>query len=127
MGCFPYYEQLKEVEKGLDALLRAGLGPATIPYETLYKMRGSILRKLGLKVPTPRLPSVLKLLALLSPGELKVFFDNEVGWVVEGRPTPESPPVIRRISHEEAVLLMGPEPPSDLVHKLLEPETYFGE
>lgn len=127
MGCGKYFEQLSEIEKGLATLLRSGLGPGNYAYETLYKVRGAVIGKLRLKVPTPRLPSLLKVLLMLSPGELKVFFDNEVGWIVEGTPTPGAPPVVRRISHEDAVLLMGPEPPSELVHKLLEPETYFGE
>lgn len=122
-----YFEQLSEIDKGLATLIRAGMGPLNPAYEALYKVRGSIMGKLRLAAPTPRLPTLLKVLAALSPGELKVFFDNEVGWIAEGTPTPGAPPVIRSISHEQAVLLMGPEPPPDLVHQLLKPETYFGE
>jgi hypothetical protein len=127
MGCSPYFKQLKEIDQALSHILRAGLGPLSAPYEALYKVRGEVMGKLGLKaVSVRRVLPILKLLAL-SPGELEVFFDIEVGWIAQGTPRPGAPPVIRRISHEEAELLLSPRPPTSLVHRLLEPETYFGE
>lgn len=127
MGCGKHYEQLEEINKGLDVLMKAGMGKGNPAYEALWKMRGATLGKLTRLIPTPRLPSIIKLLTMLSPGQLKVFFDNEVGWLAEGTPAPGEMPVVRRISHEQAVLLLQEKPPSELVHKLLKPETYFGE
>ena len=127
MGCYPYFEQLGEINKALHDLIGGGFGPGTSPYELIYKMRGEVLGKLSLRIPSTRVPSLLKLLALLSPGELKVWFDIEVGWMVEGRLEPGAPPVVRRVSAEDAMTLLKPEPPADLVHRLLQPETYFGE
>lgn len=127
MGCQPWFQQLEEINKGLKVLLSAGLGPATAPYKAIYQMRGTIMGRLGIKAPSKR--EVLRLARLpgFSPGEVEVFFDIETGWLAHAYPEPGDMPVIHSITAEQATNLLSPNPDPDLVHRLMQPDTYLGE
>lgn len=127
MGCGIGFRQLNELESALNTLIRSGLGPGNNAYDLLYKARGEILGKMRAALPLPRRTDLLKIIPMLSPGEVKLFHDVEVGWIAEGVPEPGAVPVIRRISQEEAERLMRAEPDRELAHKLLEPDPYLGE
>ena len=129
MGCTAKelykYTQLTNVNGALRALGVAGLSPLSAPYRELYKLRGELMGKLlGL---FPRMSSLLKIIVGLSPGELRVWFDNETGWMAEARETPGAPPVYRQITEEQAIILLKPNPPADMVHGLFKPDDYLGE
>jgi hypothetical protein len=126
-GKAPYYTQLSEINQALSHILKAGLGPLSEPYQALYKLRGEVMGRLGLKAISPR--NVLKIASLIgfSPGEVRVFFDSEVGWIAEGRKEPEGQPVLRHITPDQAINLMSSSPDPNLVHQLMELDPYVGE
>lgn len=99
MGCGAYYQQLREIEKALGAIRRAGLPASSLPYRELYKIRGKLMGQISYKVP--RSVTQLVRIAGLSPGELALWHDAESGFMVEARAYPGAPPVYHRV--EESI------------------------
>ncbi|MBA7559930.1 hypothetical protein ES708_01548 [subsurface metagenome] len=83
------------------------------------------MSKLGLRVP--RISVLVKLLFALSPGEIKLWADAELGWMTEARARPGAPPVYKYVSDEVAEKIVKGEITHELEEQLLEPDPYVGE
>ena len=119
MGCGAYWQQVGTVSDALRKLSLSGILPSDPITRALNQVRASLLAQVTRKFP--RIPiGPLKLLTG-SPERLRVYLDPESGWFVEQRASPEAFPTYRRITEEEAVGLLKPDPPPDLVHRLLQP------
>ena len=125
MACGIAYRQLDIINTAMRDLRRLGIPLENPAMRELYKLRGEVMGKLGLKIP--RVSSILRTVSGLSPGIVRVWFDSETGFMAEGRPYPEAPPVYHAISVEEAALLVAEEPPSELLHRMFLPTEYIGE
>lgn len=119
------YRGLNELERTLKVLTKAGFGPLSEPFEAVSALRGKLLGQLGLKAPKPM--SLLKLLAGLSPGTIKVWHDAESGWFSEAREKPGAPPVYQHISDEVAMAILKGELTHELEMTLMTPDEYLGE
>lgn len=95
MGCGVLYQQLREVEKALGAIRRAGIPESADPYRQLYKLRGQLMSQRVFKMP--RSVTQLVRIAGLSPGILTLFHDTETGFLVEARSRPGAPPVYHHV------------------------------
>jgi hypothetical protein len=119
------YRQLNEIQRTLRVLTRAGFGPLTEPYQAIYKLQGELMGKLGLRSAKPM--SLLKLLAGLSPGSVKLFHDAESGWFTESRLNRDAPPVYHHVSDDTAMGLLKGEMTHELEAELMKPDEYQGE
>lgn len=100
MGCGAYWTQLRELEKKVSTLRRAGLGPLDAPWREVYKMRDEIISKFT--GPYPRSTVQILRIAGLSPGILALWLDPEAGWMVEAREHAGAPPVYHRVDEDVA-------------------------
>jgi len=105
MSCGAYYQQLREIEKALGSIRRAGLPASSRPYQELYKLRGKILAQVSYKLP--RTVTQLVRIAGLSPGILALWHDAESGFMVEARAYPGAPPVYHRVEESIAEDLLA--------------------
>ena len=119
------YRQVGELDRAMDVLRGAGFSEDSLPFKSLYSVRGRILAQIGFKFP--KLPSLLGLLAGLSPGTIKIWHDIESGWMSEARARPGAPPVYKRVSDEVAITILKKEVTKELEAELLTPDEYLGE
>ncbi len=98
------FAELARLDDALKTLRNYGIGPLDDAYKALYKARGAAFGKLGLA--RPRTTTLLKLLPGLSPGEIRLFQDAELGWLAEVTPKPGAQPVRKYISDEQAVKII---------------------
>ena len=117
--------QVREFERSLNVLSRAGFGPGTGPFEALNKARGQVLGVMGFR--QPRLPELLLKLAGLSPGEVKLWHDGESGFMTEARAKLGAPPVYRHVPDNIAITILKGQLTHELEEFLLTPDTYRGE
>ncbi|MBU2060204.1 MAG: hypothetical protein KKB38_21035 [Gammaproteobacteria bacterium] len=149
MGCYKYWEQFDEIEKGREVLLSAGIGPGHTAYEALWKERGAVLAKARAAAPSTReSPTVAHISVLgrlqalgleyaaFSPQRaaeefeetvITARFDIETGWFAEARMKPGDLPIYHQITAEEAISIIKGEPSYDLMARLLRAEEYVGE
>lgn len=113
------YNELTEFTNSLNLLRRAGISIDNPAYQVLYKARAQALGKLGLL--QPRLTTLVRLLAGLSPGEIRLFRDAERGWLVEAISKPGATPIRRYVSDEIAVTLIKGELTHELEAELMTP------
>ncbi|MBU2177755.1 MAG: hypothetical protein KJ556_21895 [Gammaproteobacteria bacterium] len=147
MGCGVYYQQLHNIEDDLDTLRRLGIDEEHDAYRALDTQRGELLTRIGQKFPRKVLSitheDVLSRLQALgleyahgSPGftaeelknaKIRVWYDIEESWQAEARFKPDSKPIYRSISAEDAVaLIKHEETPALIAHLFIEDE-YIGE
>lgn len=119
------WAQINEIDRALKVLRGAGILEDSLPYQSLSKLRGKILAQIGFKFP--RVPSLLGLIAGLSPGVIKVWHDSESGWMTEARVRPDAPPVYKKASDEVAMAILKKEVTKELEAELLTPDEYLGE
>jgi len=119
------FRQLNEVQRTLRVLTRAGFGPLTEPYKAVYKLQGELMGKMGLLRPKPM--SLLKLLAGLSPGSIRLFHDAESGWFTEAREKPGAVPVYHHVDDDTAMTILKGEMTPELEASLMKPDEYIGE
>ena len=98
MGCGVLYQQLREIEKALGAVRRAGFDPTSDVYQQIYKVRSQIIGQYLPKMP--RSLTQLVRLTGLSPGVLALWHDTETGFMVEAREHPGAPPVYHRVDED---------------------------
>jgi hypothetical protein len=122
---FSQYKALNEVNRTLRVLTKVGFGPLSEPFEAVNKLRGELLGSLGLKIPKPI--GLLKLLAGLSPGSVKLFYDTDSGWFTDARETPGAPPVYHHVADDVAMTLLKGELTHELEAELMKPDEYLGE
>ena len=119
------WDSVRELERSLNILRRAGIGPGTQAFDVLNKARGQVLGVMGFK--QPRLPGLLRVITGLSPGEVKLWHDGESGFMTEARMKPGAPPVYRHVSDDIAITLLKGKLTHELEEFLMTPDTYFGE
>ena len=119
------FQALNEVNRTLRVLTKVGFGPMTEPFEAVNKLRSELLGSMGLLKPKPT--SLIKLLAGLSPGSVKLFYDGDYGWVTDARTKPGAPPVYHHVSDDIAVALLKGELTKELEALLMKPDEYLGE
>jgi len=119
MGCGVYYQQVHEVEHAMSSLRRLGL-EQTDAFGQLFNLRGKLLAQVGFKFP--RATTLITRLVGLSPGIIKLWHDNESGWMSEARARPGAPPVYKAASDEVAEALLKREITHELEERLLTPD-----
>ncbi len=120
--------QYAEISKltGQCALMRRwGVSSLDPGFQKLIGASRDAMGKLGLRVP--RISALVKLLFALSPGEIKLWADAELGWMTEARARPGAPPVYKYVSDEVAEKIVKGEITHELEEQLLEPDPYVGE
>jgi len=126
MPCQYAWYQVRQVEQAVSGLVPH----ITFPFVSeairkLSSLRGQLLGNIGLKAPRT-ISAILKLIGL-SPGTITLWFDVEGGWMIEGRPTPESTPIYRYVGDELAMTLLKGELTHELEYYLFTPDDYIGE
>jgi len=119
------YDEVHELDRALSTMSRYGIDEASEPFQQLYRLRSELLAKIGFKIPRPT--SLLKVLAGLSPGSVKVWHDAESGWFSEARERPGAPPVYKHVSDDIAMTLLKGELTKELELELMKPDDYMGE
>jgi hypothetical protein len=71
--------------------------------------------------------SLLKLVAGLSPGSVKVFHDAESGFFVDARAYEGAPPIYHHVTDEVAGIILGGGLTHELEAELMKPDEYLGE
>ncbi len=124
-GCRPnvFRHQLGEVEKALDLLRGAGFGSGTSPFRILERERAKLLSNIGVKLP--RTTNLLIKLIGLSPGVMVLYHDNEEGFMVEARRTPQADPVYHLVQGDVAIKVLKHELSPELEEFLMTPELDF--
>ena len=91
----------------------------------LFKARGAAMGKLGLRLP--RITTLITKLIGLSPGELTLWSDAEIGWMTEARAAPGAPPVYRSVSDQVAESIIKGKLTHEQFEALKVPDPYIGE
>jgi len=118
------YNELNELERQLTVMRRWGVLPTDPGYLRLWRARGTAMGKLGLV--QPRTTTLIKAIIGLSPGELKLWSDAELGWMVEVRTKPGAPPVYRYIGDDTAEKVVKGELTHEEFTELSRPITHVG-
>ena len=80
---------------------------------------------LGFKIPKP-LTLIARLLGL-SPGEIKLWFDAEGGWMSEARVRPGASPIYHYIGSDQAISILKEDISPELHEYLFTPDDYLGD
>lgn len=118
-------QQVSTLDAALGRLELKGIMPGVPGYDEIAKLRGKLLSQMGFRVPRSTL-SIIQLVGL-SPGEIRVWFDVELGWISEARERAGALPVLKIISDDVAAALIKGELTHELEKELLTPDTYVGE
>lgn len=115
------WAELRKLDLQLTQMRQWGVSETDPGYQRLFSARGTAMGKLGLL--KPRTTTLIVSRAGLSPGELKLWADAELGFKVEARVSPGASPVYRFVSdaiaekivkgiltHEEFTELIAPDP-----------------
>jgi len=94
-------------------------------FQKLMAARSEAFSKIGLNLP--RTTTLIKTLVGLSPGEIKLWADAEIGWVVESTAAPGAPVVRKLVPDQVAELLLTGKMTHELEEVLMAPDTYEGE
>ena len=119
------WAEVNKLTSQLNLMQRWGVLPSDPGYLNLMTARGAAMGKLGLV--KPRLTPLILRLVGLSPGDLKLWADAEIGWKVEARSEPGAPPVYHLVSDEVAEKLIKGELTHELEDELMAPDPYIGE
>ena len=127
MPCSVKWQHIQKqyLDQSLRGLVKAGINPFSTSYLNLARAGNYIDLNLGFKVPRP-VTFILKLFGL-SPGEIKLWFDAESGWLSEARERPGAPPIYHYITVDQAITLLKGELTHDLEKVLMTPDEYLGE
>ena len=119
MGCAYAQRQALKLSDALGDLSLRGILPENPVYSILERELGGLRTKFGLKVAR----GVIQLLRLvgLSPGEFRLWWDMEGGWMVEAREKPGAPPVYRYVDAETAVRIIKGDIDHELEERLMAP------
>jgi len=94
-------------------------------FRRLLSARDAAMGKLGLMLP--RTTTLAMSVLGLSPGEIKLWADAELGWMTEARRKPSALPVYKYVSDEVAEKLVKSELTHELEEELMTPDPYIGE
>lgn len=147
MGCGKYWDQIHNIERDLDLLERAGVGPGNPVFDELTRQRGEVFGRLGqvsqrVTIPVfdvlvrPRL-GMMGIFGVTGSPEftaeelenaiIRVWYDIETGWITEGKLTPSRRSVYRRIEFNEALAFMKEEETPEMIAHALGEDEYIGE
>jgi hypothetical protein len=124
-GCYAIWEQVHNIEREINKLRTLGITQQMPVYRELYHLRARWVNMLGLK--TPKVTQLVATVLGLSPGEFRVWFDIETGWMVEARREKGADPVYHSVDAETAVKVSNRELTPELEKWLLTPSEYIGE
>jgi len=119
------WAEVNEFDRQLATMRRWGVLETDPGYKSLLAARGESLAKVG--IIKARNTAVAKLLAGLSPGEIRLWSDAELGWMTEARTKPGAPPVYKYVSDEVAEKIVKEELTHELEEFLMTPDPYLGE
>jgi len=119
------WAELRKLDKELEMMRKWGVAETDPGYQALWGARGAAMGKLGLRVP--RLTTLVETLPGLSPGEIKLWADAELGWMTEARVEPGAAPVYKYVSDEVAEKIIKREVTPELEKELMTPDPYLGE
>jgi hypothetical protein len=121
-GCRPnvYRHQVKEIDKALDALRGAGFGIDTSAFRILERERNKLLSNIGVKLP--RATNLLARFVGFSPGVIALFHDNEEGFMVEARRSPQAAPVYHLVPADIAMIVLRHDISPELEESLMTPD-----
>lgn len=103
----------------------AGISELAPEYMKLNKQLGGLIMHTGYKFP--RGLTLIRMLLGLSPGEVRLWHDNELGWQSEARAKPGAIPVMKSVSDEIAMTILKGELTHELEDYLMTPDPYLGE
>ena len=119
------YAELDRLKRDLAALERWGVSVTDPGYQNLMEATATAYEKIGLL--RPRLTTLVSTRRGLSPGEIKLFADAELGWMVEARTKPGAQPVYKYVSNEIAEKIVKRQITPELETFLMTPDDYLGE
>ena len=119
------FDELHKLDDQLGMMKRWGVLPSDPGFQRLLGARGAAMGKLGLRIPSTT-TLILKLIGL-SPGEIKLWANAEIGWMTEARARPGAPPVYKYVSDEIAEKIVKRELTHELHDSLFAPDPYMGE
>jgi len=119
------YAELNRFSEQLDMMRRWGVSESDPGFQRLLEARGAAMGKLGLL--QPRTTALALFIPGLSPGEVKLWADAEIGWMTEARVKPGAPPVYKYVSDEVAEKIVKGELTHELEEELMTPDPYLGE
>ena len=117
--------QVDELDRAMRVLSDNGIGFGSLPFDTLYDLRGRMVRFIGIKLPKP--VTILKKLVGLSPGVINIWHDSEGGFFTQARAEPSSPWAVHYVTDKTALTLLKGGLTHDLVDTLMTPDSYLGE
>lgn len=127
MGCLTgdQYNALARVDRALGKMKIAGIGFENPIYSQIYRARGALLGRIGVRVPRS-VSSLIRILGL-SPGLLDLFFDVDYGWITAARESAGADPVYHVVPDETAHKIIKGELTHDDFQALKTPAVYLGE
>jgi len=127
MPCSVYAQRyaIQNVRNKLRVAEINGFDPLSDLYKAIYKVQAD----LGLSVGwmKPKKMTLLRILAGLSPGSIKIWLDSDSGWFTEARVQDEALPVYHYVSDDVAMTLLKGELTHELEATLMTPDEYLGE
>ena len=117
--------EIRRLEEELAKVKSWGVLESDTGYQGL---RGAIQTAIGkLGRVFARTTTLVRSIVGLSPGEIRLWADAELGWMVEARARPGAPPVYKYVSDDVAEKIIK----EDLTHEdkewLMAPDPYIGE
>jgi len=97
-----------------------GIDPASGAFRTLEAERAKLLSNIGVKLP--RSVNLLAKFAGFSPGVIKLWHDNESGFMAEARPTPSSGPIFHFVGGGIAMKILTHDISAELEEFLMTPD-----
>ena len=119
------WTELANLDSQLGMMRKWGVSQLDPGFQRLLSARGTAMAKLGLKLP--RTTTLIKLIAGLSPGSIKLWADAEIGWMAEAITRPGAVPVYTRITDDDAEAIIKGDLTRELHDRLMAPDPYLGE
>jgi len=119
------YAEIARLQGELEQLKGWGVPEPERGFQRLGRAIDTAISKVGRVLS--RTTTLIKTITGLSPGEIKLWADAELGWMTEARERPGAPPVYKYVSDEIAEKLIKSELTPELEKELMTPDDYFGE
>jgi len=147
MGCGVYWQKMGLADQTLAGMREFGIAETDPAYQHIWHERGKLLGVIGQK--TARQTSIILHVDMLSRMQtlgleyashsrgytiedlkdavLKLWWDDEEGFMSEGRIKPGSPPIYRRLTDKEAFIFIKGEETGALIATAFTEDEYYGE
>ena len=114
------YAEIARLERELEQLRGWGVPETEGGFLRLGRAIDTAIGKVGRVLS--RTTTLVKTITGLSPGEIKLWADAELGWLTEARARPGAPPVYKYVSDEVAEKIVKEEVTPELERELLTPD-----